>query len=182
MAKKVILIIILILLAAAVAFLAYSGMFAEIVIKEETLGPYQLVYKRHAGPYREAGKIMDEINNSLKENENIETSLGFGIYYDDPKRTHVEDLRSDIGVILDKKDYAKIPALKKKYKVKKYAKTKNAVVEFPFKTKLSIIIGIMRVYKQLEAYRKEKKYKNASIMEIYDMPNKKIIYAAKIVR
>ena len=114
MVKKVILIIILILIASAVVFLAYSGMFAKIVIKEDTLGPYQLVYKRHMGAYHETGKVMDEIYNSLKENENIETTQRFGIYYDNPKRTHVEDLRSDIGVILDKKDYAKIPALKKK--------------------------------------------------------------------
>lgn len=180
--KKVILIVIIAILAAIISFLAYSGMFAKIIIEKEIIGPYQLVYKRHIGSYQEAGKIIDKVYNSLKENWNIEAPVGFGIYYDNPKRTHVEDLRSDIGVILDKKDYGKIPTLKKKYKVKKYSKTKSVVVEFPFKTELSIFIGIMRVYKKIEAYKKENKIRSGPIMEIYDAQNKKIIYAAKIAR
>lgn len=178
--KKIISIIFLLIVTGAVLFLVYSGLFSRIVISEKEIGPYQVVYKSHVGPYQEVGPIMDEIYNSLKNDEQIETSMGFGIYYDDPKKTHVEDLRSDIGSILDEKDYAKIPKLKKRFKIKKYLQKKCVVVEFPFRNKFSIFIGVMRVYPQLTSYIKEKKYKEGPIMEIYDMPNKKIIYAAPI--
>lgn len=178
--KKIFLIIFLIIIAAIVGYSAYSGLFVKIVVTEKEVGPYQMVYKKHVGPYQEASKVMIEILNSLKNDEKIEPVAGFGIYYDNPKKTHVEDLRSDVGCILDEKDYPKIPGLKKKYKIKKFPKTKSMVVEFPFRNILSIFIGIARVYPQLDSYIKEKKYKTGAIMEIYDKPNMKIIYVAPL--
>ena len=68
----------------------------------------------------------------------------------------------------------------KKLKVKLYKKKKCVVIEFPFKTIASIIIGIRRVYPELKDYMKKNKYKNVPIMELYDKPNEKILYIAPI--
>ena len=75
---------------------------------------YQMVYTYHVGPYYKVGPVMDRIFQSLRTNENIVCTKGFGIYYDDPEKTHPEDCRSDVGCILEKKDYRQIPRLKKK--------------------------------------------------------------------
>ncbi|MFW6222251.1 MAG: hypothetical protein ACOC3T_01430, partial [Bacteroidota bacterium] len=56
------------------------------------------------------------------------------------------------------------------------------VAEFPFKGKLSIIFGIMKVYPSIEKFVKKKGYSNdGAVMEIYDVPNKKILYRKEII-
>ena len=105
---------------------------------------------------------------------------GFGIYYDDPKKTNAEDLRSDVGYILNKKDYKYIPRLKKSFNIKMFARKKCMVIEFPFRNSFSVYLGILLVYPALESYIKEKKYRSGPVMEIYDKPNKKILYIAPI--
>ena len=43
------------------------------------------------------------------------------------------------------------------------------------------MFGIMKVYPALDKYLKEHKYSDSPIMEIYDVPNKKIIYRKEII-
>ncbi len=178
--KKIILIIIALIIIGTVLLLAFSGIFTKIIITEKEAGSFWLVYKRHEGPYHIVKKVMAKIYHSLKTNEQINATKGFGIYYNDPKKTDVEDLRSDVGYILDKKDYKYIPRLKKNFKIKMFAKTKCMVIEFPFRNSFSVYLGIILVYPVLESYIKEKKYKSNPVMEIYDKPNKKILYIAPI--
>jgi len=86
-------------------------------------------------------------------------------------------LRSEIGCILEEKDLSKVEELKaKQFKIKEFPKTEAIVVEFPFNTQFSILAGIMKVYPKLEAYRKEYNYQTREVMEIYDVPSKKILY------
>ena len=56
------------------------------------------------------------------------------------------------------------------------------MVEFPFRNKFSIFVGIMRVYPAMESYLEQMGYEEAPVMEIYDVPNKKIIYIMEIRR
>lgn len=160
--------------------LIYSGLFADIIIKEKKAGPYQLVYLSHKGDYRQTGQIGGEIYYDLLSNYQIETTKGFGIYYDDPDKVKKEDLRSDIGVILNKEDYKKTGKLKKKYKTKRIYISHCLVVEFPFKSKISIILGIYKVYPKIKEYVKIKEYKSDYVMEVYDIPAKKILYIMPI--
>jgi hypothetical protein len=165
---------VLMLLAAVVTFYR-SGYFSKIVIEEKEVGPYMLVYEEHIGDYKNTKKIHENLYYALK-GEKVETTIGFGIYYDNPREVSKEKLRSDIGMILDSADYRKIDQLKAKYKVREISRQKSVVIGFPFKSSLSIMAGIFKAYPALLQYVKEKNYKQREMMEIYDMKDKKIWY------
>ncbi|MFH1227130.1 MAG: GyrI-like domain-containing protein [Planctomycetota bacterium] len=162
---------------AVVIIAAYYGIFAEVTIREQDQPALILIYKKHIGSYSQVGKVMDELFSSLKK-DNAETTKGFGIYYDNPQNTPAEKLRSVVGCILEEKDRGRVNELKAKYKIQEFPATQVVCSEFPFKGKMSILFGIMKVYPRMFAYISGKGYANTPIMEIYDTPNKKIEYIA----
>jgi hypothetical protein len=168
------------LIILIVVTLSYYGLFTKISIAEKDMGGFWLLYEKHIGDYKEVGKVMDKIYSRLLGEDAIETSRGFGLYYDDPKKVKKEDLRSIVGCILDKQDENKIDYLKKNYKIKYYPASKSVVAEFPFKGKPSIFIGIVKVYPKVAEYITQHNYRPGPIMEIYDTPNEKIFYVASI--
>jgi len=170
------------IIVTAILFIAMQfiqqGLFASATVTEKDFGPYVLVYKKHIGEYKNVGPLMDSIYNDLKDNHAITTTKGFGIYYDDPKKVSKEQLRSIIGCIVETKTIAELEALNNAYGVSMYPKSKSVVAEFPYKGKLSIIIGIYKAYPKLSSYIAKNKYSLTPIMELYDLPNKKIEYIA----
>lgn len=167
------------ILFVLIVVLFHAGFFAGVSITEKEVGPYTLVYEDFIGAYKNTPKVQDKIYNSLLNDYKIETYKGFGIYYDNPKEVPEEKLRSEIGCILEEKDSARIEELKaKNFKIKEFPKTNAVVVEFPFNSSLSIIAGIMKVYPKLGEYRKEHNLPMREVMEIYDVPAKKIIYVS----
>jgi len=169
--------VITLLLIALVYFLFQAGFFATVTVEEKNIGPYTLVYEEFIGDYKNTPKIQDKVYYALLNNHKIETQKGFGIYYDNPKEVPGDKLRSEIGCILEEKDLARVEELKtKQFKIKEFPNTNAIVIEFPFNNQFSILAGIMKVYPKLEAYRKEHNYNPREVMEIYDVPSKKILY------
>lgn len=169
--------IIVILMFIIISILIYSGLFSKIEIKKKKIGPFTLVYEEHKGAYKGTSKIHNKIYYTLLKNHNIETYKGFGIYYDNPKKVPTEKLRSIAGCILEKSDYNKISYLKKEgFKIKDIPIKNSVIVEFPYRNFISIIIGVIRVYPKFEKYIKQNKLNEGLMMEIYDVPSKKIIY------
>ncbi len=175
-ALKIILLVIGIAALAIFGLLVYSGLFAPVEFELKETGPYKLVYVEHRGDYAKVKAPMDELYYTLKDELGIETTRGFGLYYDDPAKTATEALRSEVGSILDEKDYDRIPEIEEFYKVKDYPRKERVVTEHPFTTPLSIMLGIFKVYPAGEQYGIDNNLEGLHIMEIYDMPNKKIIY------
>ncbi len=173
--KKLLFIIGVILMLAA-GFLFYMGFFTSIKFKEQQMGEYILVYKSLTGDYKNSATAMDEIYHYLKDEYNIETTKGFGIYYDDPEKVAVEKLRSDAGCIIEPGDYKKMDDIKRIYQVKNFPQQKCLVAEFPYRNKLSIAFGVMKVYPTLEKEIKKNEYKVAPIMEMYEGQENKIFY------
>jgi len=181
---KKIIIILIILVIAVIAFLLSQEVFYPIKLKEQVVGDYWLVYQENTGPYEKVGPVIEKICKDLK-NDGVETKLTFGIYYDDPKKVKKENLRSEVGAILEAQYYSRIQDLQVKYKIKQLQNRKSLYAEFPLKNNLSYMIGAIKVYSAMEEYCKEKNIDTADIkdsfgLEIYDMINKKIIYAMPI--
>lgn len=176
-AIKIILIVLLVIIVGIILFLNYVGFFSKIVIKEKEMGPYVLVYEEHKGDYKGTQKIQDNIYYSLLNKYGIETFKGFGAYYDDPKKVPKQELRSIAGCILEESDYNSIEKLKENnFKVTERSKQESIVVEFPFKNSFSVFVGIMKVYPEINKFVEKNGLKQKEIMEIYDVPAKKIIY------
>jgi len=176
------LIIIAAILILIIGFAAYSGFFSKVNITEKEVGPFMLIYEERTGDYKESGKAMDRIYDSLINDEGIETYKGFGLYYDNPKTTETENLRSDVGCILEETDYDAIDQLKEKFSIREYPATNAVVVEFPYRNTFSIFAGVMKVYPKLGTYRDLRGYKDVPVMEIYDIPAKRIIYIQEIIK
>ncbi len=176
------LIIIAAILILIIGFAAYSGFFSKVNITEKEVGPYMLVYQEHKGDYKKSAEVMDRIYDSLLNDGGIETYKGFGLYYDNPKTTPTENLRSDVGCILEETDYDAVDHLKEKYSIREYPVTNAVVVEFPYRNTFSIFAGVMKVYPKLGKYRDLRGYKDVPVMEIYDIPAKRIMYIQEIIK
>jgi len=173
---KVILIIFAVLAVLFIAIYAYYGGFKKISFQIENQGGETVVYENVTGDYSQTGIVTDRIYHTLLNDEKIETTKGFGVYYDCPKSVEKDKLRSEIGCIVENIDSTTLARLSEKYQVKTLPHSDFIVTEFPFKGKPSILIAIMKVYPALSKFCEEHGYIDSPITEIYDMPNKKIIY------
>ena len=178
---KITLIIIGVTLAIIAIVFIYYGALSKINCRIDTQGGETLVFKNMEGDYAKSGKLSDEVYYTLLNDYKIETFKGFGIYFDNPKEVDKNKLRSEIGCIVEQKDISKVSQIKGELKTKIFPEKSYIVAEFPYKGKLSIIFGIMKAYPAIEKIVKEKGYNNNGVvMEIYDVPNKKIIYRKEI--
>jgi preprotein translocase subunit SecF len=173
---KTVLIILAILVVLIIAVYAYYGGFSKISFRIENQGGETIVYENLTGDYMQSAKVGNSIYYTLLNDEKIATTKGIGIYYDDPKKVAKEKLRSEHGCIIENVDSTTLARLAEKYQVKTLPQSEFVVTEFPFKGKLSVLLGLMKVYPALEKYYKEHGYIESPVTEIYDVPNKKIIY------
>lgn len=176
----IIIIIIAVIVVISLVALSRYGLFSSVSISERIVGPYTLVYKKHIGEYKNVGPVMDELYHDLKDSYAIETTKGFGLYYDNPQEVDKDKLRSIVGCIVEGRSVEDLIKVGNKYGVKEYPSSKSVVAEFLYKGKMSIIIGVFKVYPKLSAYIKEHKYAQTPIMELYDQPNEKIKYILSI--
>ncbi|SHN59472.1 GyrI-like domain-containing protein [Desulfovibrio litoralis] len=174
---KIVLGIIILLLIIIVCLYAYYGGFSAIVFRKEKQGGEVFVYQSVVGDYKLTGEITDAVYYYLLNTHNIETFKGAGIFYDDPRKVDAAKLRSESGCLLEDKTLT-IDSLKlDKYSAKIIPEQNYIVTEMPYNGLISILLGIWRVYPALTKYLKENNLpENLPVMEIYDVPNKKIIY------
>lgn len=122
---------------------------------------------------------MDAIYKTI-QGEGIATTQGIGIYYNDPATTKAEDLKSDIGVIIDQQDFQKLNLNSTNYKVKNIQAKEYIVSTFPLKNELSYTIGTIKIYPAITKYMEEKEYsQDVERIEIYDMSGSTIYYLAE---
>ena len=176
----IIVIIIAVIAIVSLMVLARYGLFYSVSIPEKNVGPYLLVYKTHVGDYKSVGPIIGELYSDLKNSYSIEATKGFGLYYDNPQQVDKAKLRSIVGCIVEGRSVEDLKKVTSKYGVKEYPSSKSVVAEFPYKGKMSILIGVFKIYPKLASYIKEHKYTQTPIMELYDQPNKRIEYISSI--
>ncbi len=181
---KIVLLIFFVLIVTIIGFYGYYGGFSKVEVRSENTGGEIVVFEEAMGDYSQTGIITDRIYNDLLNEYKIETTKGFGIFYDDPQNTEKDKLRSEVGCILDTElDSIKLSQISKKYKIKTLPKTNYVVAEFPFNGSVSIMVSLFKVYPAIDKYMKENNIQNNSpIMEIYDVPNGKIIYRKSIMK
>lgn len=178
---KKILIALLVVTVILFAFYAYFGGFNKLNFKIEKAGGETVVYKQMVGDYSKSGEMMKSITEELSKDYGITTTQNFGIYYSDPEKTDKNNLRSDIGCIVNTSDQNKMEELQKTYTVKQLPVKDYLITKMPFRGLLSVMIGIFRVYPAMDEYIKENNISNCGpITEIYDSKNKVIIYRKEL--
>jgi hypothetical protein len=105
---------------------------------------------------------------------------GFGLFLNDPAATRAEDLRSLVGWLLDAKDAGKLDLVRAKYGVMEYGPFRSMVANFPFRTRLSPLAGIIRVYPEIRRHAAAKGYRLMPALEIYDEAGATITYSMPV--
>ncbi|MFV0417589.1 MAG: GyrI-like domain-containing protein [Dysgonomonas sp.] len=185
--KKIVKILLTLLIGIIVvltAVYAYYGGFKLITFEVKEAGGEVLVYEIVSGDYSQSPIYMDSVYSVLLNKFNIETTKGAGVYYDNPQQIEKSKLRSEIGCLLDAPiDSTQMAEISRKFKVKTLPKTNYIIGEFPHKGMMSVLVGIMKVYPALTKYIEKNGYKDAGpVIEIYDVPQKKIIYRKEAVK
>ncbi len=151
---------------ALVAGAAYwYGMFEPLEFTKTEMWEMQVLYKTHVGDYTQVGKIYDEMYTEFEKNK-IEMKEGFGVYLDDPQEVPKEELKSALGSVYSGAVLtgSAIPA----WWIHKITKKHEAVtVTFPYKNKMSFMLGVMKVYPAIKKYVEENNYPMKAIVEVY---------------
>jgi DNA gyrase inhibitor GyrI len=179
--KKVLIVLgvlVVIIAAGVLYYCSYIGMFTKVNITEQQMGPFYFVYTPYTGDYSKVGPSMEKVRARLESEFGIKPMRAMGIYYSDPRTVKIEDLKADVGYLLDKSYETLADSIMKKMWVKIMFPKNYAVAEFPMKNKASIMMGIMKVYPEITKYMQSKGYKPVPAIEIYEKD--KIIYAFEI--
>lgn len=78
-----------------------------------------------------------------------------GYKYDNSRKVEKIRLGSEIGNILEDPDPEVLKKLKGRYKINTLHEKEYIVTEFPYRGKLSIMMGIMKVYPALNRFLRE---------------------------
>ena len=181
MLKKILMVLVIlvvIVVVSAAAWLLYMGFFSKVSITEKQMGPLTFVYTSYKGDYAKTGPVFETVRNKLAKEFNVTNVKGMGIYYSDPNATKKEDLKSDVGCLLERADALRADEIMKKMKVRIMFPKNYCSTEFPMKNQISIILGIVKVYPEITKYMKAKGYRMTPAMEIYEKD--RIIYAFEI--
>lgn len=167
------------------SFLVYLGFYnafysPQINIEKE--GGEHTVSQEIIGHYHLSDSIMKDVFNFLYEQNGIVITKGFGIYKDNPKQAGENNIHFEAGCIVEDKDTTALFALEEKFEIKKTPYSEYIVSDFPLKGKMSIMIGMYRVYPKLDKFCIKNGYDTQQpVMEIYDRELKKIHYRRKLV-
>jgi hypothetical protein len=175
-ALKILLTVILVMVIIFFAFSWWIGAFTTINLQDKQSDSYVIVGSDYVGDYSKVSETMMQVDKKLKD-LGINCKRGFGIYYDNPKNTPKEKCRSFVGNIIEEKDFAKLAVIKDAgLKVDSVGEKNSLIIEFPFKNKLSYMVGPLKAYPALMKHADQNHYKASLIMEVYDMPQKMILY------
>lgn len=179
---KIILVIVAILAIVCVCVYGFYGGFSSVAAKTEQQGGDIFVYEEVTGDYSQTSLYTDKIYYSLLE-DSIYASRGAGIFFDDPKKVDKAELRSEVGCLLDSQlDTVNLTELSQKYKIKILPQGEYIVAEIPFKGPLSVVVGIFKAYPAIEEYMEQNNIPKEKypVIEIYDIPRRKITYMTKL--
>jgi len=179
---KIFIIVILCFAVILVVFYAYYGGFKRLDVTLASQGGETVVYECISGDYRQTGVVMDKVYYILLNDYDITTYKGYGKYFDNPKEVEKCHLRSEAGSIIEAKDLDMLDQLSDDFTVKTLPVEKYITVEFPYKGKISVFFSILKVYSALNEFAHSKGYDDkGAVIEIYDIPNKKILYRKEII-
>jgi hypothetical protein len=168
-----------ILIVLALINRRYLGGFDKLEIQEQAIGPYTMAYVEFVGEYSKIGPSMDKVYMALS-GVGILSYTGIGIYYDDPEVIAAENLRSDIGAIIDTNDIPKLDNLND-IKVKTIPQKQSVLIAFPLKSSVSYMAGVIKVYPALKRYIQENGFNaQVPVIELYGMAAKQIYYIVEI--
>ena len=169
--KTFLLVVVAILVVAGLGAI-YMGAFHRVAITEEDRGPFMLVYRQMAaGRMSDAGAITTDLDTLLE-------SHGFGARK--PLDVFFPDGRGEIGFAVDGVSGDQLSALSADASIKVIGAQRYLVALFPWRNRLSFMVGYMKVDPALARYRDAHGYKKVEAIALNDGDT--IVYMQPVVR
>lgn len=182
MQMKTVLIIIAFITISIFTYLGFYNTFYSPLIEINEEGNDIIVYQHANAHYHLTDSVMKEAFNELYEINGIVVTKGFGIYFEDPKKAGKKPISFNAGCIVEDKDSLELQEISDKFTIEKTPYEKYIVSDFPLKGRMSILIGMYKVYPKLNNFCVENGYRSdLPVMEIYDRVKKKIHYRRKLI-
>jgi len=172
------------LVILTLSILTYHDFFTSPEITEKEVGPYVFVTKRHVGSYYSVNSVMNEVDQSLRQ-MGLNPTVGVGMYYDDPAKVPADELRSDVGDVVEDLDPETLNKIKETFKVTEFPAQRAVVSTMAIKSPLSYFITPIKAYPALSQHWEQQGYPtegidNYATIELYDIPNKSTTYIMPI--
>jgi DNA gyrase inhibitor GyrI len=152
------------------------GAFAPVKPETKTIEPMWIAYNTHVGPYQLIGPVCDGVCRAWSEASGVDADLGFGLYYDNPRKVAKDQLRSLGGCIIPAEKAQGLADRTLPFRIASLPGGRAVVVHFPFRGRMSIMVGAMRVYPKMGRHITEAGLPDGPMMEIYDMKAGEIRY------
>lgn len=152
------------------------GAFAPVRPETTTIEPMWIAYNTHSGPYQLIGPVCDGVCTALSETHGITAGLGFGLYFDSPRKVAKDQLRSLGGCIIPADKAEGLKNMSLPFRIASLPGGRAVVVRFPFRGRMSIMVGAMRVYPAMNRHFAQAGVPEGPFMEIYDMEAGEIRY------
>jgi hypothetical protein len=145
-------IVFVILCAVLVVYLMYLGALRSVQIVEREEGPFLFIYREVPGTdQRRIGKATTELHADL-ESAGVRTMRPFDLFQPQDSK-----LPNQIGFVIPESDSAKLVSLKGAIQ-RTIPRQRYMATDFPFRNRLSFIVGYIKVNPALAKYRSEKSY------------------------
>lgn len=159
--------------SVVVLFLFYSGYFTPISFKSVDLPEITLVLVPFVGAYKTSSALQVELFQALKD-AGLDVDSSAGIYFDNPKEVVEAENRSLVGVVIKAQDKEMFLALHSDARFVELKSQKVLHTDFAYKSGLSIMLAIMKVYPAMMKRAKRKSFDLHESIELYDFPNKRL--------
>jgi hypothetical protein len=144
-----------ILCAVLFVYLVYMGALRSVRIVEREEGPFLFIYREVQGTGQgQIGKVTTELHADL-ESAGVTTMRPFDLF-----QPPDSELPNQIGFVIPESDSAKLVSLKGATQ-RTIPRQLYMATDFPFRNRLSFVVGYVKVNPALAEYRVEKSYRSA---------------------
>ena len=160
--------------ALAVALFAaacYMGLIGRITIREENRGPLTFVYRdMSAGEMGKVGAITTALDRILRS---------AGVTRRKPLDVFYPDGHGEVGFAVDGARPEQLNRLAENARVREIPEQRFMVTEFPWRNRLSFIVGFIKVEPALTRYRESRGYQKLEAFALND--GHRIVYMQPVV-
>lgn len=138
--------------------------------QEATVPKLRVLYTEIIGPYSNVYKKTSLIEKAVKDKFGADISQCpcFGIYYDNPKITPKNKTRAIVGKIIDITEERDFSQACEGLHIQDIPGGEKALaLDIKFRNSAGITCGIIRIYKRIESFLKEKKGEMKGTLEVY---------------
>ncbi len=158
-----------------VLFLAYLGYFNTVRFKVTKLPKLTLALMPFEGSYKESTALQVELFKRMQE-AGLTSDRSCGIYFDDPKKVASNRLRSLVGMVVAEHEKESFLALQTQAKLIELEEDEAIVSSFAYKSGLSILLAISKIYPAFDKYAKRNGLEKFQSIEVYDFSKKKLYF------